>query len=636
MKGVYNINDFKYAVKLVSDFTRDADAINHILEDRGVTDIPRFLNPTIKECHDPFLLKNMDKAVKIMRQIASGRIKNIVLKVDPDVDGYSSAALMYILISFINPELYVEILLSQGKNHGCPDLKAEVFKDADLLILPDAGSDSESVEMYNALENPSMKILVLDHHPIQNPFDIPDFVTIVNCQDGQYPNTTLTGVGVVRKLYEACIASKVKTAEGFESIYPYACELTALGQIADVSDLKNLESRYYALEGLQYMTQGVKELRQDEKAERLPCGWPISLMAEGIKGNEYFIKGDPTIMNVAWKIAPPLNATIRCGEDKEKMDLFRALAGDRCKVGYKPRRKHKNDPPPEFIEETRQKNVWRKCRNLKSTQDKQVRDALTKYRAVPTEEELRSNSAVLFLRDSEDKPDTTLNGLIANKLASEFKRPVMFLKKTPNGEISGSCRGYEKCGIPSFRSLIESVGVCQVIGHDNAFGLRITEESIPALMEGINKAAPVDTLQTSYVVDYEIDAANLTPHMVKNMAQYAPLWGNHVDEPLFCITNIRIKPEDVKQYNDGMIVGFTYNKVYYSRTIYNRMERAEAYPAFIHEGAVTEGTTLTVRVIGKFAMNLKDNSLFPFVDVLDWYSEPAHNVVAADLFDIPW
>ena len=138
----------------------------------------------------------------------------------------------------------------------------------------------------------------------------------------------MSGAGVVQKFIEAYLFT-YEDKDGLDStLGEYFLDLVSLGLIADSMDLRNLESRYYALEGLK------ERNRHNELLNELEIRF------------EEEMKFGRTITSVGWAIAPKINGTIRYGKDQEQIDLFRAMLGVQENIEYQPRRKSKYDPKP--------------------------------------------------------------------------------------------------------------------------------------------------------------------------------------------------------------------------------------------------------------------------------------------------
>ena len=335
------------------NFNKENDFLETILTQAGIEDIYGFLHVNKNDTYDPFLFKNIKKGVELLHQNLG---KTILIKRDPDVDGYTSAAYIKGFIEDISPETEVVCVGNYQKEHGLILKDIEPYIDhLSLIIIPDAGSGSESIPVFKTIkEKYDIPILVLDHHEIDN--DVLKYATVINCNDGYYPNNTLSGVGVVHKF---CLAY-AQTYSINEEVCNYYLDLVALGMIADSMDMRNFETRYYALEGL-----------KEENIHNL-------LIQELAKRNADDMKLGFTLESIGWVIAPKLNGTIRYGKKEEQDDLFRALCGEKEDREYQPRRKHASDPKPPIEIHTLQQTMARVCSNVKNRQDKDVRSFMKK------------------------------------------------------------------------------------------------------------------------------------------------------------------------------------------------------------------------------------------------------------------
>ena len=121
-----NINSKKlqWRVKHNTDFSKEIDFLETLLVDNGVEidQIPQFLAPKKREVHSPFLMKNMREAVQLLHTYVELSKKNqkikLLIKVDPDVDGFTSSSILIQFIQNIAPNIEVEYMLNFDKAHG--------------------------------------------------------------------------------------------------------------------------------------------------------------------------------------------------------------------------------------------------------------------------------------------------------------------------------------------------------------------------------------------------------------------------------------------------------------------------------------------------------------------------------------
>jgi single-stranded-DNA-specific exonuclease len=595
------LEKLKWNVLHKQTFNEREDFLETILATDGIEDIPAFLNPPKSACHDPFLMKNMRRGVELLHNVLDGEGAAIYLQVDSDVDGFTSAAYMKQFIQDVDPTARVDCYLHYAKEHGL------VLEEADerilteyygLVIVPDAGSDEAEVHTTLGYRY-GIPILVLDHHQIaENQEEY--WTCLINCQDGQYPNRTLSGVGVVQKFVEA-----------FAQTYPELnidtekyMDLVALGNIADVMDLRNLETRYYVLHGL-----------DEEHRHNLL----ISEMAERFHND---MKLGHTIKNYGWVIAPKINGCIRYGTQAEQNDLFKALSGEKRDSLYQPRRRSTDDTIPPIEIHSLQKTMARICANVKSRQDKAVRSGMESLIDRIRQQHLDAHS-ILVVDSTGVDMKSTVTGLVANKLVSKYRRPVLVIHPDNEGFLRGSARGYTYGPIQSLRKTLLETGLFTMCaGHDNSFGVTLPANNLPALLDYFDERYPLSSLQTVYTVDYEVKGMRLRPKDVERVANNYAVWGNQtVPEPLFAVTDIYIDAKDIHSCGEsGLYIRFTYNGVDYIKkycrsTEYNDITLRDRHVM----GENRKHLKLTV--LGNFSLNEWEGERYPQVVIQHWYSE---------------
>lgn len=624
----------KWKVKHTTDFAKEYDFLYAVLIENGVKedDIPLFLNPKKKECvNDPFLMKNMAKAIEILykfieedKQRLEDSKKIIRIRVDPDADGYTSSAYLTQFIQEIYPDAKLEYMFDFNKRHGLnfSDVSDISNKKLGLIIVPDASMTCKEARQITT--NFDAPILVIDHHIIENEFFDKDsqnwigrdeaielykkdldkfnsqiqvdvytnYCTAINCTDGKYPNPTLSGVGVVHKFCEAYCQQYNFDEEMLDKYL----DLVSLGIVADSMSLKNLETRYYVIEGLKkrnYYNDFINELAIANADE---------------------LKFGRTITNLGWTLAPKINGCIRYGKDKEEMDLFRAMCGVQEDVEYQPRRKSKNDPKPPVEIHSLQKTMARVVGNVKSRQDTEVRKFMQKLEEKIKADDLLENS-VLFVDGTDILTKSTVTGLVANKLASKYFRPVVILKSKNSQEFGGSGRGYDKGNIENFNSFLSDCGVT-CMGHPSAFGINLDKTSLPQIIKICNEKMPLDELCTIHTVDWEIKADKLKKEYVQEVAENYTVFGNDVPEPLFAITDLHINASKINGYGDNCgFIRFVYNGI----TFVKKYCPIGDYDKMTMRGRNTFGINkknLVLNIIGQFVLNSWEDRVSPEVKIL--------------------
>lgn len=571
------------------DFIHEENLLQTLLLNRDVAEPDRLLNLTKEEVHDGMLLRNMNEGLELLHK----HIKNdsdIHIIVDSDSDGLCSASMVYLYIKDINPNVQITYSLPQGKEHGIVLSELTKYK-YNLLIVPDAGSN-DLVECAS-LKEQNIDILILDHHSIEknNPY-----ATVINCMDGQYPNPTLAGAGVT---YKFCKEYDKKYKNKHADKY---LDLLALGCIGDMVDLRNFETRYLVLKGIENF------------------GLYNEFLQEIVEKQAYSLQGKVTIKGVGWYVSPLFNAVIRMGKQEDKINIFRALIGEQEYIEYQPRRKSKNDPKPEVEMHSLQKTMARMCGNIKGSQDRAVKKGVDLLNDKIKSE--NADSDKILMVDVTEELDSNFTGLVANKLAGTYRRPTILLRKKTgdNNLYGGSCRNYNLFPIINFKNFLDELGTFNyVAGHGNAFGFEIKEENIPITRQKANKALEKVKIEDMYKVDYEIPIGRLKNKHVEQVGRWQELWGNQLDEPLFAITDIYISTDKIKLIGSKKnLIKFeanniTFVKKYANEEIYNSMILKKS------KGLSKKRVErVRLNIVGKFVVNVWEDKEYPQIEIVDF------------------
>ncbi|AJA41416.1 RecJ-like ssDNA exonuclease [Geobacillus virus E3] len=512
---------FKY--KLIGDNDYIFDIQGTILKNRGIEDVDKFLNLDKSVENSYKTLKNIDKAVECLEKHIENESK-ILIVVDPDVDGYTSASIMYQYLKMMDDKLNIQWVLHEDKTHGLKNI--EVPNDIQLIIVPDASSND--FEIHKKLSEKGIDIIVLDHHELKKESE---HAIVVNPQLGGYNNLNLSGAGIVYKFCQA-----------LDDLYwldyaDYFLDLVALGNIADSMSMAELETRYYVQKGL-------SEINND-------------FFRALLRQQEFSTKGKVNITTVGFYIAPLINAVIRIGDKKDKIDMFKSFIGIRELVKYKPRGSDEILVP--LIDD-----MARRCVNIKNKQNRMVDKIVAKIEEKIDDENLNENK-VIFIHDIDDL-DGGLTGLIANKIASKYKKPAIILSGiNEKGNYKGSARGYDKGELKDFRSIALQTKLFELAeGHLNAFGIEINKNNLEKINTVFNELLNEYSFEDIYYVDFVIPAKSNNHSIIKSICELDDLWGKDVEEPYILIKNIPIKESDVLLLGKNKdTVSINYNNINY-------------------------------------------------------------------------
>lgn len=442
-------------------------------------------------------------AAMLARHIVNN--SNILLVVDDDCDGFTSSALLMNYLHLLFPyfvENNIKYYIHEGKKHGI--LSADIVdSDISLVIAPD--SSSNEYQIHEELAKRNIEILILDHHATT---DYSKYACVINNQLDNYPTKSLSGVGIVYKFCKYLDEQlELEYADDF-------LDLVALGITADVMSMGDYETRYLVSNGLDNFRNPLIK----------------ALFAK----TEFSINksGGLSPYNLAYYIAPFLNATARVGTVKEKTILFESLLEFKAYTQIPSTKRGCIGQMESIVEQ-----AARNCTNIKSRQTK-ARDAayelieekISKY-------DLLQNKILLILMDS---GEPAIAGLIANLLVAKYHHPTLILFK--QGDVwQGSARNDSRYGLEDFRQFMRDCDLVNFAeGHDSAFGTQIADKNIKQFIEYSNKAlqdyefSPVDR------VDFIISANQLQPELILDIGKLHYIWGQEVAEPLMAIEHIAI------------------------------------------------------------------------------------------------
>ena len=496
--------------------SQELTAVERVLSNRGINplDIKHYLHTTDDDILNPILISNIEDGVKMLiKHIAQN--DKVLIQVDSDCDGYTSAAMLLNYLNCLFPGFVQNNILYRihtGKQHGI--IPETVPADVKLVIAPD--SSSNDYAEHQLLQEQGIDVLVIDHHEADK---ISEYACIINNQLCDYPTKSLSGVGMV---YKFCSyideLMNVDYADQF-------LDLVALGLVADMMDLRDFETRHLVVRGLEQI--------------RNPY------FSGMIKKNEYSLRDGITPVGVAFYIAPYVNATIRVGTQDEKLMLFESMLDYR---GYEQIPSTKRGCKGQT--ETRVEQACRNCTNIKNRQTKARDASLSIIEQIIKEKNLLENKILVVKLDSQYATDKNLTGLIANQLMAKYQRPVLLLNKVVvDGEISweGSGRGYDKSRFDNLREFLKDSNlVMYAEGHANALGVGIKDEYFNEFINYSNNTLAEFDFTPCYKVDFIYDGNNFKGSDIVEIAELKPIWGQGVDEPFIAVEHIKVSKDNVK------------------------------------------------------------------------------------------
>ncbi len=473
-----------------------------LLLKRGVStpiEAKKFLNPDLKDLYDPFLLPDMEKAVKRIEK-ALGNKERILIYRDYDVDGTTAVSLVYSFLRKItnNIDYYIPDRYDEGYGISIQGIDYAIETGVKLIVSLDCGIKAVSKVAY-AKEN-GIDFIICDHHMPDD--QLPDAVAVVDAKrlDSEYPYSELSGCGVGFKLVHAIA---IRNNYSFSEIEPLL-DLVAVSIAADIVPItgENRVMMHYGLKQLnsnpRFGLRGIIEI----------CG----LMRKQI-----------TVNDIAFKIGPRINASGRMMNGREAVDLM--LSADMVQA------REKSKHIDKYNEDRREL-------------DKKTTEEAIEY--IEKNISLKDLKSIVLYNEEWHKG---IIGIVASRLTEKYFRPAIVLTKS-NGLISGSARsvnGFDVYkAIESCRDILENFG-----GHTYAAGLTLREENLEEFKKRFNLIS-IDEVETRMMqaqinIDAQITFGQITPSFVRGLAMFNP-FGPENEDPIFLSKN-------VKDYGGSRLVG---------------------------------------------------------------------------------
>ncbi len=467
--------------------------LGRMLVQRGIDnfdDARNFFRPDARHLHDPFLMKDMEKAIVRIEEAMKANEK-ILIYGDYDVDGTTSVAVVY---SFLRKyhryiEYYIPDRYLEGYGISIKGIDYAADNGFTLIIALDCGI--KSVDKIAYANEKGVDFIICDHHTPGE--EIPDAVAVLDPKrrDCEYPYKELSGCGIGFKLVQAFAE---KNNIPFEEILGYT-DLVAVSIAFDIVHITG-ENRVLAHLGLQ-------------KLNISPCIGLRTLMDVAGRSGNY------TISDIVFSIGPRINAAGRIDDAKHAVELLIACNEDNAKL------------KSELIN---QKNIERKEHDFNITDE-----ALS----------MIDNSEVLIARKStvvySENWHKGVIGIVASRLTEKYYRPTVVLTRS-NGHVAGSARsvvGYD---------LYEALCGCsdlliQFGGHKYAAGLTMRPENVEAFMhrfeEVVSTSIKPEQLVQQVLIDAQLELKQIEPKFFRILSQFAP-FGPENMAPVFLSKNVYV------------------------------------------------------------------------------------------------
>jgi single-stranded-DNA-specific exonuclease len=456
---------------------------------RSAEEVEAFLQPRLKSLSDPFLLPQMEAAVRrILAAIDQG--ERIVLFGDYDVDGVTSLALLAEMLRAFgsSPDLFLPLRAEEG--YGLSRESVErclTTYHPQLLIAVDCGTSSNAEIAH--LRGADVDVIVLDHHEPKTA--LPECVAIVNPKtDPDCPFQYLCSAGVVFKLCHALL--KLRPLPNYD--LKSALDLVALATVADIVPLQG-ENRIFVQRGSAQLRltnrRGLRQLLQVAS-----------------------VRGPIATEDIGFRLGPRLNAAGRLSSAEKSLRLL--LTGDDAEA-----------------------------QNLAEFLDRQNRERqeVEKQTLVAAEEQIQThydplNDAAIVV--SARGWHQGVVGIVASRIARKYHRPTIVIGFDEEGVGKGSGRSI--AGLHLVKALERCASHLEKFGgHEMAAGLAIRENNVAAFADAFRATArellSPDELEPHLRLDHELALSELNMELLRWHEMLQP-FGNANPQPLFLARDV--------------------------------------------------------------------------------------------------
>lgn len=466
------------------------DFVAALLIQRGIEtfeDAKNFFRPTLEHLHDPYLMKDMDKAVARIEQAIENQ-ENILVFGDYDVDGTTAVSLVssYLKSHYSHITTYIPDRYDEGYGISYKGIDYADDNGISLIIALDCGIKSIDHIAYAKAKN--IDFIICDHH---RPGEfLPDAVAILDPkrEDCSYPYDELCGCGVGFKLIQALGQNRNET---IQDLVPYL-DLVATAIAADIVPITG-ENRVLAYFGLKVINgeprPGIKALVHQVKKKVLD------------------------ITDVVFIISPRINAAGRIKHGNHAVELLTEFDFEQAQ---------------QFASEIEQYNADRKDLDKKITKEA--------FQQILENKEEERFSTVVFQEDWHKG----VIGIVASRLIETYYRPTLVFTKSGD-KYAASARSVK--GFDVYNALdacaehLEQFG-----GHMYAAGMTLKAENYPAFKEAFEKQVSATILPEMRTPEIEIDAkinfSDITPKLIRILKQFEP-FGPQNMTPVFMTSDIK-------------------------------------------------------------------------------------------------
>jgi len=497
-----NDSDFESVERLSKELNINKKLVS-LLFSRGVTtydEAKQFFRPKLEHLHDPFLMKDMDKAVdRVLLAVEKG--EKIMVYGDYDVDGTTAVSLVYSFIKsfYKNIEFYIPDRYNEGYGISFKGIDYAHSVGSKLMIALDCGI--KAVDKVKYAKEKGIEFIICDHHrPGET---IPDAVAVLDAkqEDCNYPFKELSGCGVGFKLAQA-IASKNNISEN--KVFSFI-DLVVVSIAADIVPMVG-ENRVLAYYGL-------KKINNDPSNGICSILKSAGVLPSQDEASKYYFSKEITINDLVFSLGPRINAA---GRIENATNSVRLLISTNTEYAEK---------------------LGAQINELNSTR-RDLDTNITKeaIEQIENNAENANKKATIVYNPQWHKG---VIGIVASRLIERFYKPTLVFTKSGD-LITGSARSIK--GFDIYDAIDNSSDILEHFGgHTYAAGLALKPEKLEVFKAEFQKYAD-ENLKEEYLtpeisIDEELDVSDVNIKFYKILKQFAPFGPGNMS-PVFVSNNV--------------------------------------------------------------------------------------------------
>ena len=473
-----------------------------ILANRDIVDpkvVDSFINPTLEKLHDPFLLKDMEKAIDLIIEIMENG-ESIRIFGDYDQDGISSTMTLLDGLLYFYDDISYDIPDRVIDGYGISDRMIDRAIEANVSLVITCDNGISAIDQVKRLKENGIKVIVTDHHQVSKKEDgewveqiLPQADCVINPKrlDNTYPFDDLCGAGVAFKLIQALYQRLDGDMEYLYGLLEYV----AMGTVCDVVSLTD-ENRIFVREGL-------KRINNTEKLA-------IKALVEENSWNR-----EVSAYTLGFIIGPCMNATGRLSTAKLAIDML--MEDDIEKI----------------------RTYAKKLVSLNNERKELTNIGLEKTLEIIKDKKYYNDDIIIV---NVENIEESICGIIAGRIKEKFNKPTIIMtQSSQNGILKGSGRSIEAYNIYKevfeIKDILESFG-----GHPMACGLSIRSDKVEEFRQKLNAKSKLkkDDFVNIIDIDAQIPIDKLSLEFAESLQRLEP-FGKDNPKAKFADKNLFIK-----------------------------------------------------------------------------------------------